>query len=154
MIYLLQHGEALAQEADPNRPLTDTGAEQVDDVGMFLARATVSVSTIFHSGKLRAEQSADILAEHLTPERPPEPMDDIGATDPTDNIASELDQWSEGVMLVSHMPFVGRLAGRLVVGDEHRPPVAFVPGTVVALERAGDDAWVVGWMIRPELVRP
>jgi phosphohistidine phosphatase len=153
MIYLLHHGEAFAKETDPTRPLTDAGAEHVDNIGIFLARGEVAVSTIFHSGKLRAEQSADILAEHLTPDRPPEAMDDIGPTDPTENIASDLHEWSDGVTLVSHMPFVGRLAGRLVLGDEHRPPVAFVPGTVAAFERAGDDAWVVAWMIRPELVQ-
>ncbi len=153
MLYLVQHGEAVAKETDPERPLTDRGAGDVDSMGAFLAGAGVPVATIFHSGKLRAEQTADILAEHVTPTRPPETMDDIGATDPTDNIADELSQWSDGIMLVSHMPFVGRLTGRLTTGDEHRPLAAFLPGSVAALEHTGDDGWVVAWMLRPELIR-
>lgn len=153
MLYLVQHGEAVAKDTDTERPLTDRGAQDADNVGAFLAGAEVPVATIFHSGKLRAQQTADILAEHLTPERPPDEIEDIGATDPTDAIAAELSQWSHGIMLVSHMPFVSRLTGKLTTGDEHRPLAAFLPGSVAALEHTGDDHWVVSWLIRPELVR-
>jgi len=153
MLYLIQHGEAVGKETDPERPLTDRGAGDIDCMGAFLAGAGVPIAMIYHSGKLRAQQTADILAEHVTPERPSEAMEGIGATDPTETIARELAQWSDGIMLVSHMPFVGRLTAMLATGDEHRPPVAFLPGSVAALERTGDDGWVVAWMMRPELVR-
>ena len=58
---------------------------------------------------------------------------------------------SADTMLVGHLPFMGRLVGRLVTGDEHVDVVAFVPGTVLCLEPAADDRWRVVWMVRPGL---
>ncbi len=153
MLYLVQHGEAVSKDVDPERPLADRGAGDVDNLATCLVRAGVAVSTIYHSGKMRAQQTADILAEHITPDRASMQMDGIGATDATDAIAADLAQWPEGVVLVSHMPFVGRLTGRLTAGDEHRPPLAFLPGSAAALELTGDDGWIVAWMLRPELLR-
>ena len=58
---------------------------------------------------------------------------------------------SADTMLVGHLPFMARLAGCLVTGDEHVEVVAFVPGTVLYLEPAAGDRWCVAWMVRPEL---
>ena len=46
---------------------------------------------------------------------------------------------SADTMLVGHLPFTARLAGRLVTGDEHAEVVTFVPGTVGGgVTRPGD----------------
>ena len=58
---------------------------------------------------------------------------------------------SAGTMLVGHLPFMARLAGRLVTGDEQLHVADFVPGTVLCLEPAAGDRWCVAWMVRPEL---
>ena len=59
--------------------------------------------------------------------------------------------WPADTMLVGHLPFMARLAGRLVTGDEHMEVAAFVPGTVLCLEPAAGDRWTIAWMVRPEL---
>ena len=53
----------------------------------------------------------------------------------------------------SFLSKVAAAGRRLVTGDEHAEVVAFVPGTVLCLEPAGD-RWTVAWMVRPELVVP
>ena len=64
-IYLVRHGEAVSEKLDPKRPLTSSGREEVQRIGRLAAAKNVKVSAIFHSGILRAKQTAEILAEHL-----------------------------------------------------------------------------------------
>jgi phosphohistidine phosphatase len=40
---------------------------------------------------------------------------------------------------------------QLVAGDEHKSVAAFVPGTVVCLERDEANHWTIVWMVRPAL---
>ena len=64
-LYLVQHGEATPKEVDPARPLTERGQVEVRRVAHAAHVAGVTVSTIYHSGKLRAQQTAEILAKEL-----------------------------------------------------------------------------------------
>ena len=154
MLYVVQHGEAVAKADDPERPLTEAGASDAVNTATFLTRAAdAPIDAVWHSGKLRAEQTAGILAGHLTPTRSADAMDGIGANDAPGPIVAAADGWSGHVMLVSHMPFVARLVAALVGADEGRPPVAFVPGAVVALETAEAGERRVAWMLRPALLR-
>jgi len=153
MIYLVQHAEAMPKDQNPDRPLTERGDADVRHLGAFLRQGGVPVEAIYHSGKLRAQQTADILSEHLTPGLAPEELDGLGATDPVAPVAERIGHWDRNIMLVSHLPLVGLIAGELVAGAEDRPPVAFHPGSAVALENNAEEGWQVAWMIRPELLR-
>jgi broad specificity phosphatase PhoE len=64
-IYLVQHGEAKSEEEDPRRTLTDKGVGEVQKVAEFLRPLTLAVDTVWHSGKARAQQTAELLAEAL-----------------------------------------------------------------------------------------
>ena len=106
---------------------------------------------VAHSGKLRAQQTAELLATALAPGTVPEIMTGLNPNDPVEPMARGIADWTSDVMLVGHLPFMGKLAARLVAGDERRPVAAFVPGTVVCLEQAEAGDWVIAWMVRPEL---
>lgn len=60
-LYLVQHGEALSKEQDTKRSLSEQGRREVERMANFLATAGVRVARICHSGKLRAQQTAEIL---------------------------------------------------------------------------------------------
>lgn len=64
-LYLVQHGEAKKEEEDPLRPLSERGREDVQRVAKYVEKLDIKASIIFHSGKLRAKQTAEILAEKL-----------------------------------------------------------------------------------------
>ena len=66
-LYLVQHGEAVPEDADPSRPLSETGNRDVARVAAFLATADIRVSRVLHSGKLRAGQTAELCAAKLAP---------------------------------------------------------------------------------------
>src|SRR5437899_75323 len=65
--YLVQHGEAKPEQEDPARPLTDRGRREVERVARAARRSGVGVAEILHSGKLRAQQTAELLAAALSP---------------------------------------------------------------------------------------
>jgi phosphohistidine phosphatase len=149
-LYLVQHGEAMAEEVDPARPLSDTGRSDVATVARFLAASGVRIDQVLHSGRLRAEQTAEILGAALG--SAPEARAGFNPRDPTGSVAREAAAWNQDVMLVGHLPFMAKLASRLVAGREDAGVVAFQPGSVLCLERGDQQRWTIAWMIRPELL--
>ena len=55
-------------------------------------------------------------------------------------------------MLVGHLPFLQKLASKLVNDNESFQVVGFKQGGVVCLERMEEDGWSVKWMMVPELL--
>ena len=76
-LYLVQHGEALTKEADPDRPLSEAGRANVEHLAGFLAGRSLRVARVLHSGKTRARQTAEILAAALAPDAPVEAGDGL-----------------------------------------------------------------------------
>jgi len=149
-LYLVQHGDALSKQENPDRPLSDKGRADVERVASFLGRS-VRVGRVIHSGKTRARETAVILAGVLGTGGVVEEGSGLGPNDATDGLAGAVAGWREDVMVVGHMPFMGRMAARLVTGAGDAGVVAFEPGSVVCLESIGD-GWAVAWMVRPSLL--
>jgi hypothetical protein len=90
---------------------------------------------VAHSGKLRAQQTAEVLAAALAPAAVLEIMTGLNPNDPVEPVARRVAGWTSDTILVGHLPFMGRLMARLVAGHERGPVAAFVPGSVVCLEQ-------------------
>jgi phosphohistidine phosphatase len=146
-LYLVQHGHAKTENEDPDRPLTDKGAEDVARVARWaVEQLGVRTARVVHSGKTRARQTAEAWAGLLGA--------DVGQSDslaPNDNPArwvERLDAEVDDLMLVGHLPHLDRLAGSLLTGDSDRALIRFRPGGLVGLERA-DGGWVVSMVLPP-----
>ena len=61
-LYLVQHGDAIPERVDPERPLSAKGRRDVEAVARLLASAGTRAVRVAHSGKLRAQQTAEVLA--------------------------------------------------------------------------------------------
>ncbi len=70
-IYLVQHGKPVPKEENPDKPLSNQGKEDVERVASFLMKAGIKVDDIFHSGKTRAMQTAEIMIPKLIPGKEP-----------------------------------------------------------------------------------
>ena len=153
-LYLVQHGEALAKDEDPNRPLTDKGRQDVGRMAAFLARTRPAISRVIHSGKVRAMQTALVFAETLGPGRMvEEAADGLAPKDPPETVAEAVNGWTEDTMIVGHLPHLARLTALLVTGDPDETVTHFQPGTVVCVERGENGGgWTVAWAVRPELL--
>lgn len=151
-IYLLQHGEAVLKEQDPDRPLTTQGKQCLQRLAEFFKNAGVNVDHILHSGKTRAMQSAELLAAYMLQTGHIQFIEGLSPNDSVSAFAENIDNWSGDTLLVGHMPFMQKLASYMLTGDEDSVPVAFLPGGVVVLEKNENDAWALCAMIRPELL--
>ncbi len=141
----------MATSEDPLRPLTPEGVDSARKIGAWARDATVNVTHIRHSGKLRAEQTAQILAEYLKPSgglisaSGLAPNDDVV---PVARIATN--EWANS-MLVGHLPFLSRLAGLLVTGNPEAQVVNFCNAGIVSLLNE-KGSWSINWVVTPELL--
>lgn len=149
-LYLVQHGEALAKEADATRPLSDRGLDDVRKLAGFLAARGLGPARVVHSGKLRARQTAEMLAAAM--EAPVEAIEGLDPGASTEDLAQRAACWDDDTMVVGHLPFLDRFVARACTGRERGNMIAYRPGSLVCLERGEDGAFRIAWMIRPELL--
>lgn len=151
-IYLVRHGEAVSSQFDPQRPLSEQGFADVRKIAAFIKSKEISVEHIWHSGKLRAKQTAEILAESVSVKKGCSARDNLSPNDDVSIIANELEAYDTNLMLVGHLPFLANLASLLVAGKEFASAVAFDAGSVVCLNRCDPGRWQIEWMISPQLL--
>jgi phosphohistidine phosphatase len=149
IVYLVRHGEAVSKDEDPARPLTQSGWLAVERIAGWAAAADIRPDEIVHSGKLRAEQSAEILADYLMPTKGSTVRRGLGPDDDVRPLADSLAVADRTLMIVGHLPFLGRLVSRLVVGDADRPVVQFEAAGLVSLA-SGDGQWTIGCVVDPD----
>ena len=152
-VYLVQHGEAKPETEDPLRPLTDCGREGVQRVARHAAPLKLPVSEIRHSGKLRARQTAEILAAALAPGRDVRQMDGLAPGDDPGKARAVVESAVEPLMLVGHLPHLSRLASMLLLGDPERHIIQFRNGGIICLVK-GEGGWLLQWALTPELADP
>jgi phosphohistidine phosphatase len=150
-LYLVQHGDAQPKDVDPERPLTDGGADDVKRVAAFLRPRRLEVEAVWHSGKTRARQTAELLGEALHVAGGVRQQDGLAPNDPVDPIGRQLADRGGDLMIVGHMPFMSRLASLLLAGGESAGVVTFQKGGVLCLGR-DEGAWSVRWMVVPQLL--
>ncbi|MBX7255041.1 MAG: phosphohistidine phosphatase SixA [Candidatus Hydrogenedentes bacterium] len=151
-IYLVQHGDALEKEVDPDRPLSPKGIEDVTRIASFLSRAGVRIPHLWHSGKTRAMQTAQILFQYVGAGGMCESHAGMAPKDSPKTLARDLDKQSQDTALVGHLPQLSLLAAQLLAGDSERPPILFERGGVVCLKRSEGAEWQVAWMVTPSLL--
>jgi phosphohistidine phosphatase len=151
-IYLVQHAEAISDQKDPLRPLSAKGREDITRVAAYLSQLNMPVSKIFHSTKLRAKQTAEILFEHLKPSRGVSEADGLSPLDDPALWAERLKDLPDGVVLAGHLPHLARLASLLLCGDIDKNIVSFRMAGVVCLKRDDTGSWSLQWMLTPDVV--
>ena len=151
-LYLVRHGEALAKEIDPDQSLSEAGRANVERLAAFVGQRGVRAARILHSGKTRARQTAEILAEAMADAGACAARDGLAPNDPTAPIADEFAGSQDDTVLVGHLPFLGDLAARLVVGSEGVIVAAFRPATMVCLEHGAASGWYVAWMLCADML--
>ena len=151
-LYLVQHGEARSEAEDPERPLTARGEDEVRRTSEGAKRLDIRPSKILHSGKLRARQTAEILARGVN--RPLSSVQVSPGLNPNDDVrpwAERIQKEIDDLMLVGHLPFLDKLASTLLCGNENAKLVLFRYGAIVCLEQKEDKGWAVRWVLTPEM---
>jgi phosphohistidine phosphatase len=154
-LYLVQHGEAVPDTENPERPLTARGREDIRRLAAFLAEAKVCPARVVHSGKLRAADSASLLAAAIGNDVSIEIQEKgLLPGDTPVPLAEAVGEWQDDTLVVGHQPFMSRLVSRLLLGREQPTIVEFTPATIACLARRPvTGAWYLAWVLVPELLR-
>ena len=150
-IYLMQHGDAKPEDEDSERPLSETGREETKAIAAKLKDLNRKPSKIFHSPKLRAKQSAEILASTLGSE-----AEETKGLKPKDNpeiIKEKLSllENTKTYFFVGHLPHIERLAALLVRGTDEPPVHTSRYSAPLCLENT-EGNWRIKFYLLPELL--
>ncbi|MCG4453423.1 phosphohistidine phosphatase SixA [Pseudomonas sp. MMS21-TM103] len=149
-LWLLRHGEAEVQaRSDAERALTAHGCQEVRQATVQLEGR--ALGAILASPYVRAQQTAALVRDalgytgaiHTVPWLTPD-------SDPRE-VLRQLDRYDDGeLLLVSHQPLVGTLAGLLIHGHRQQP----LPMHTASLAELEGDVLAAGLMDLLALVHP
>ena len=140
-LYLVQHGDALTKDVDPERRLSDQGRADITRLVAWLLTNEVAVSRIYHSGKTRARQTAELLGSVLEAGGEILSAEGLGPNDPPKVFLKRLQNVDEDTLIASHLPFVARVLSQAVTGSPDQQLVTFRPGSIAVVERDESGAW-------------
>jgi phosphohistidine phosphatase len=146
-LYFVQHGIAEPQQVDSTRPLSDIGINEVYRVAAYLRDHHISITKIYHSGKLRAQQTAALFSETLAIAN----IAEINGLNPNDDPLELINQLTEdAVMYVGHLPNLANIVTQLVSGDKNKPVLQFQNSAVACVELDNSSA-TLKWFITPAM---
>ena len=153
-LYLMRHGEAEGVYEGDGPSLSARGESEVSQIGEALSSKKIQLDHIYHSGKLRARQTADIVGNKLSADIPISEKEGLKPNDPVSVFAKDLNDESGNILVVGHLPFVSKLTSYLLAETESELMFNFSPASVSCLEYAHSFGWNLHWLIDPESVAP
>jgi phosphohistidine phosphatase len=115
-LFLVHHGDAVGPEVDPRRPLSAAGRNAVERLAAAAAEKGAEPSVVWHSGKLRAKQTAEIFWRACNALAEFSAARDLQAEDPPAWMRDRLRHEPRDLMLAGHYPQLPGLL-RLLVPD-------------------------------------
>ena len=138
-LILVHHGEAVGPDVDPRRPLSPWGREAVDRLAKFAAARGIKPAVVWHSGKLRARETAEAFWRACNPFAEFSATRDLQPEDPPDWMRDRLRGESRDILIAGHYPLMPRLLALLInAGPEGVAPQAFPQNGVVVLQSDDD----------------
>jgi len=151
-LYLVRHGEATSKSTDPQRPLTENGRNKIEKVAEHIRALNIKVTSIWHSPKKRAEETAMILAKSTSSLHGPVEKSGILPEDDVEPIKEELDERKDDVMIVGHLPHLSYLGSLLLTGNKSARDISFSTGEILILEKT-EEKWKMVKKISPFDIR-
>lgn len=146
-IYFAQHGLALDKIVNPDRPLSKAGIEQSRAIALQIHASDITVSQIFHSGKLRAQQTAEIFAEDLSVTSVTA-IDNLSPNDDVKLITQNLQ--TNDALYVGHLPHLEKLVSYLVTGKTEPGIIKFQNSAVLCLIKH-ENNYLIQWYLTADI---
>jgi phosphohistidine phosphatase len=144
-LYLVHHGDAVGPDVDARRPLSDVGRASVERLAQATAARGVRPDVIWHSGKLRARQTAEAFWRECNALAAFSATRDLQPNDPPSWIRDRLRDESRDILIAGHYPHLPRLL-TLLVGERGEVTGDFPAQGVVALHSSdAGQSWVEMW---------
>ncbi|PCJ65382.1 MAG: phosphohistidine phosphatase SixA [Candidatus Hydrogenedentota bacterium] len=142
-VVLMRHGEAEHGRGDDARRLTANGVAQAESQGRMLKKLGWTGTEVWHSRKVRAEETARHLAEAAGLAAVFHEQSGLLPEDDVEDIASLLNEQVEDVIVVGHLPYMSYMASHLAAGNASSSMWQFGTGAMLVLSRMGRGAWEV-----------
>lgn len=143
-LYLVHHGDAVGPEVDPRRPLSAVGRASVDRLAALAAQRGVRPLVVWHSGKLRAKQTAEAFWRACNALAEFSATKDLQPDDPPQWMRDRLVGETRDVLIAGHFPHLPRLRAQLAGGAEGDFPAHGIVALVTADE---GDTWREAWRL-------
>ena len=138
---LVNHALALGPEVDPQRPLSTPGREHALALaGRVKARGFVP-ALIWHSGKLRARQTAEAFLTTCNPFAEFKMIRGVHPDDPPDILSDRLRAETRDVLVAGHIPHLTAWLDLALPGSERFP----LHGAVAVQSDDGGATWRELW---------
>jgi len=145
IVYLVHHGDAVGPDVDPQRPLSVDGRAHVERLAAEAAARGARPAVVWHSGKLRAKQTAEALWRACNPLAELCATRDLQPDDPAQWIAQRLRGEQRDILIAGHFPHLPRLLMLLTNSHDER---AFPQHGVVALQTEDKgETWKEAWRL-------
>jgi len=146
ILYLVHHGDAVGPDVDPRRPLSSEGKAEVERLAARAAALGAKPVVVWHSGKLRAKQTAEAFWRACNALAQFSATKDLQPDDPPQWMRDRLRMEARDILLAGHFPYLPRLLALLITGGE--AGVTFPQHGVVALETRDDgETWQEKWRL-------
>lgn len=157
-LYIVRHGVAVPQGtpgiADDDRPLTNRGERQVQEIARGFRRLRIKLDAIVTSPLPRAVRTAEIMAEELN-FLPRLIKDEIlSVYHEVHEIRNWLDTRTEqSLMIVGHNPSCSDLVNVLLGAGSQRLNIEIRKGGIAAFWSEDERTFYLDWLARPKIIR-
>lgn len=142
-VYFVQHGLSLSKDKNPIRPLSKEGIKQTKLIAKRAKKMGIKVSKVYHSGKERAKETAQILSNNLSNGTTEEKSN----MKPNDNAVEFSKSLTEdNTMYVGHLPHLNRVLSYLLTGDEDKSIIEVKNSGIICLDKK-EDKYQLKWYI-------
>ena len=146
-LFLVHHGDAVGPDVDARRPLSVRGREHVERIAAAAAARGARPAVVWHSGKLRARQTAEAFWRACNALADFSATKDLQPDDPPAWIRDRLRGESRDILIAGHFFHLPRLLA-LLTGAPPGSLEEFPPHGVVALATDDDgETWREIWRI-------
>jgi len=144
-LFLVHHGDAVGPDVDPQRPLSVAGRAHVERLAAAAASRNVKPAIVWHSGKLRAKQTAEAFWRACNPLAELSATRDLQPDDPPHWIAQRLIGETRDCLIAGHFPHLPRLFNALIGSEPER---SFPQHGLIALSTEDEGkTWVESWRL-------
>ena len=148
-LYLVRHGCYAPLDVSMSCPLSLEGRADISRLAHFFSTMRLKVPTIFHSTKLRAKQTAEIVKGALGVAHC-EFLEGLEPNDPIQPMLKLINSRGDDLMLVGHLPFIAKLTDQLLSVSDELNVVDYQPGTAVCLSNDSGQ-WCIHWVLRSSI---
>lgn len=151
-LYLVRHGEAYSNEERFERPLNPRGQNEVLQIANFLRNEHCLIEKIYHSEKLRAIETAEIIANTLALTNKLQILPSLDPDEEVFRLIGDIHEFSQNTLIVGHLPNLALLSSFMIYGNMTTPSVSFLTATTACFE-LNNNSWQLKWSIDPQSLR-